>query len=213
MITKSDPGVKNIDPKLFVEALQYYIKHLQVELRHNRADLLRHLVDPLCALVNGFIVRCKGTQRYEGKHREFKTNMFSTIELPTKEATYMEHVVPLRAIEEYLLEKRKTYAQANQRKSLLELIQHLVVPCVVSKEHRDRLDSKHRKTMPDGWNSANDWRSWNVWARFEHAAIRRHELQPDATHLATATEARRIIRSLSEELKLPVAPVTPKHRS
>jgi|JI8StandDraft_1071087.scaffolds.fasta_scaffold304306_2 hypothetical protein len=119
-----------INHDLFVAGLNYYIDHIQIELRHNCADVLRHLVDPLCALASGFIVICHGTPRYEGNHKEFKTYMFSAVASQTDEKTWMEHAVPLLVIEKYLLQEGESYSEPAQRKELLALIQHLVVPCV-----------------------------------------------------------------------------------
>lgn len=193
-----------IDPKLFADALKYYIDHIQIELSHNRADLLRHLVDPLCALSSGFIVRCQGTPRYEGNHSRFKTSMFDTIESRTEEKSHMEHVVPLLVIEEYLLTNRTSYVEPTQRKDLLALIQHLVVPCVVSKKQNVVLNEAHRKTMPKNWNNAPNWLAWDIWARYKHAEIKWHDRRTDKI-MQASSEAQYIITSLTNELELGVA--------
>jgi hypothetical protein len=190
----------NINRDLFIAGLNYYIDHIQIELRHNRADMLRPLVDPLCALASGFIVKCQGTPRYEGNHSKFKTHMFSAVASQTDEKTRMEHAVPLLVIEKCLLNERKSYDEPIQRKKLLGLIQHLVLPCVVNDEQNNKLNTEHQRTMPTGWNDALDWVEWNVWARYVKAGIPHELVQRTDKMEARAAEAKCIVESLNDDL-------------
>lgn len=190
----------NINRDLFIAGLNYYIDHIQIELRHNRADVLRHLVDPLCALASGFIVTCRGTPRYEGNHSQFKTHMFSAVASQTDEKTWMDHAVPLLVIEKWLLHERESYAAPSQRKKLLRLIQHLVLPCVVNEEQNDKLNTEHRSAMPTGWNDAPDWVEWNVWARYDHVKIPYLPVQRSDQTNARADRANCVIESLNDDL-------------
>lgn len=163
----------NNDFKLqFTKALLYYIERIQLDLNYDRCDLLRHTIDPLCALANGFITEKDGGN-LEGNHEKYKKNCYITHKaaeekeelakhikaikaentplqekkekiylLNKKHKLHMEHVIPIKAIEYELISNKTELIQPENRKKLLNRLLALSIPCLVAMAEKSLLDKK-----------------------------------------------------------------------
>lgn len=163
----------------FTKALLYYIEHIQLDLRYSRCDLLRHTIDPICALMNGFITK-KHNGNFEGNHEKYKKNYYITREadkekeklaeeiavvkakkitesekkeeinnLNKKYQLHMEHVIPIKAIEHELISKKDDFIQPEHRRKLLVRLMELSKPCLVTMREKKLLDTKELKCTKD----------------------------------------------------------------
>lgn len=151
----------------FAAALKYYLAHLKVDLEQKRMELRRHYMDPLCAMLNGYVTY--GQHHLGGDHNKYKRSCYASLsaiaELNEKriEETTMEHVVPLNVVGEILLKKlEKTKGCISDRK-LLNQLNLLVIPCVITKKENERLNGEYKKNMPSEWTC--------VWARYKDKKV------------------------------------------
>lgn len=184
----------------FVKSINYYIDHLQIELNHDRLDLIRHILDPLCALANGFVVDCQCGTRYEGNHKKFKTNSFASPDAnkPSQnKKIILEHVIPLAEVEAIILAEsaREKYKTPEGRKKLLHRVVELIIPCAITEPENNKLNTLgYKNTMPKDAVLKK-----NYWARYNEADIKPIILNKPPRW----KEATSIIMKLNDKLELP----------
>lgn len=160
--------MKNFDQAKYCSAMCYYLNHIKHELFFYRADNLRHFVDPIGALMSGYITD-KRNGKYSGNYSEFKQSCFvSRNALAGKWSTkeiHKEHVVPIKVIGEVLLKKRNQSSVPLTCNEILEVLKYLLIPCLVTQDEKILLKQYDDK-MPPGWSYGND-----PWMRYQDPKI------------------------------------------
>lgn len=143
----------------YCDALCYYLEHLNVDLAHNRMELLRDYADPLCAMVNGYV---SGKDKVTGDHNKYKTSCFASksalVILQNKKwktrgaNLRLEHAIPITEIGKIILSKKQQLTTSVQ---VLNLLNKLLIPCVITKNESEVLDRYFKNSMPK--NSTKSW--------------------------------------------------------
>lgn len=154
---------KNVDVDMKIEAINYYVDHIQVDLWHKRTDFFRDYADPLCAVVHGFISVRRVDGRFYGNYNKFKMSFYKTE--AASEDLHLEHVVPLKVIENQLLKENKFHKKEFRKELLLKIIK-LVIPCQVHKsKENELLEKQFSSSMPAAWNNED------LWARYREIGL------------------------------------------
>lgn len=148
-------------------ALSYNLKHLRVDFKYARMEFLRDHADPIRAMLNGYYSKAEKTV---GQYKKYEANCFITKSALAEvgqgwgisgKKPHQEHVIPLNTVGRILISKSPF-----DDHELLELLNDLVIPCLISLDQNDRL-----KTAGVNEKIPMDWDGTDPWARYKRAKL------------------------------------------
>lgn len=152
---------------------QLELQHIQLELQHGRTDHFRHFIDQFYCFTNGFVNR-NGRAKWSVLHWHGFVSKSARVAAANEQKVFKDHVIPLRAIQEELVE-----LAAEGTPSLSSISDVLVrlthFGAITEEENQNLRDAGLNHRMPAGFYDPGSPLHGDLLSRYRVVGI---ELEP-----------------------------------